>query len=493
MSKSQINSVLKSVQKITRNNFIFHDMIGVGGFGKVWKVQFQKTSLLFSLKEMSKSKVIRKNSKDNIYKEKEIMSSLYHPFIVNMYATFQDQDNLYMLMDYLAFSDLRYQISRVTSFTEAQIKFFAANIILGLEYIHKMGFVHRDIKPENLLLDDKGFLHISDFGIACKKNEKNYFNEMSGTPGYMPPEVLSEQNFYYESDYFALGIICYELMMNDRPFNQKNRHQMLKEFEKIEDIHLTPESSSFSEELCDFVNKLLIKDHTMRLGANGVEEIKNHKLFKSLNWRRLYHKNVRSPFIPKPYGRKSHHSISSNKTNDNEDSSSDSNDAEKHGNSFINYSCVHLIPNKPSFFYNSGLRASNSTGNILKSPSEFTPRKLVLKPKDFQTPLKPVERITKKKLSLNSVSKMKCELPSINKSSTLTNDNSILGKSNLFQAVLPNQIYIRKSSTKELRKKFFDQSTMLKGIKPMPKLTQRKSALNVLYFKGKSLSSVSCL
>jgi serine/threonine protein kinase len=200
-------------------------VVGKGGFGKVWKVQSKKYKKQYALKEMSKAKIIDKKSEKSIKYERELLSRLKHPFIVNMKYAFQDYENLYLVMDLLTGGDLRYHISRHKKFSEEQtsnillnfLGFFIGCILLGLEYLHQNSVLHRDIKPENLVLDEKGYVRITDFGIA-KLHQKENSCETSGTPGYMSPEVMCGQNHSVAVDYFALGVIAYEFM-NGRVFN----------------------------------------------------------------------------------------------------------------------------------------------------------------------------------------------------------------------------------------------------------------------------------
>ena len=210
---------------INRNNFKFISIIGQGGFGKVWKVELKKTNQEYAMKEISKLKIIDKNSEKNIKSERNLLSKMCHPFIITMHYSFQDNENLYLILDLLSGGDLRYHINKKIKFTEEQAKFIIGCTILGLEYCHKNYIIHRDIKPENLLLDENGYIKISDFGIAKIQIENNK-NETSGTPGYMAPEVLFCQNHTIVVDYFALGIICYELMKNIRPYIGKSKKEI---------------------------------------------------------------------------------------------------------------------------------------------------------------------------------------------------------------------------------------------------------------------------
>ena len=161
---------------------------------------------------MQKVKDINKKSERAIKAERNLLQQLKHLFIVNMHFAFQDFENLYLVMDLLKGGDLRYHISRKKKFTEKQIKFFIACIVVGLEYIHSKKIIHRDIKPENLVLDDNGYVHITDFGVA-KMYAKNNCSETSGTPGYMAPEVMRGLSHSYSVDFFGLGVIAYEFIL----------------------------------------------------------------------------------------------------------------------------------------------------------------------------------------------------------------------------------------------------------------------------------------
>ena len=250
---------------------------------------------------MSKVKIISKRSEDNIISEKNILSKINHPFIVNMHFSFQDYDNLYLIMDYLSGGDLRYHLSHRKSslFTETQTKFFLSNIIIALEYIHSKKIIHRDIKPENLLLDEKGYLRLTDFGIAVYIN-KEYTKESNGTEGYVAPEVLLQQGYNYSSDYYGLGVIGYELMQGNRPYytGKKNEYKDLILIYQPK-IKTTQMKKGWSENSRDFINKLLQRRPIKRLGYSGIREIKNHVWMKDINWELLKNKKLRSPYIPK--------------------------------------------------------------------------------------------------------------------------------------------------------------------------------------------------
>ena len=203
---------------------------------------------------MSKLRIIDKKSEKSINTEREFLSKLHNPFIVNMHYAFQDSENLYLVMDLMSGGDLRYHISRHKKFSEEQTRFFICGIIIALEYIHENNVIHRDIKPENLVLDNKGYIRLTDFGIA-KENMPDYNGKNR--------KEIKEQ------------------MMN-------NPIQL-----KFSDIN-----EGWSKESIDFINKLLKQEPENRIGYNGIYELKNHLWLRYYPWDMLQNKNLPSPFIP---------------------------------------------------------------------------------------------------------------------------------------------------------------------------------------------------
>ena len=174
-----------------------------------------------------------------------------------------------------------------------------ACITLGLEYCHTNNIIHRDIKPENLVLDKKGYVKITDFGIA-KKNEKDNSSETSGTLGYMAPEVIFAQNHSFAVDYFALGVIGYEFMKGVRPYNGRTRREIKdKIISKQERIKKDEIPNGWSIESADCINRLIQRKPSKRLGFRGATEVKEHSWFKYYAWKDLYLRKIKSPFIPK--------------------------------------------------------------------------------------------------------------------------------------------------------------------------------------------------
>ena len=286
-------------EKLTKSSFKFLSIIGRGGFGKVWKVFSKKYKTIYALKEMSKTKIIDKRSEKSVKAERDLLEMMNHPFIINMHFSFQDNDHLYITMDLLTGGDLRYHLCRNKKFSESETKFFIACIILSLEYIHTNNIIHRDLKPENLVLNNKGYVKLTDFGIAKVYAKENY-KETSGTPGYMAPEVMCSQNHTIAVDYFALGVIGYEFMNGKRPYIGKNRKEIKAKILSTQ-IQVKKEMvpNGWSIESADFINRLIQRKPANRLGLRGPTEVKEHSWFKEYDWKNLYCENLISPFQPK--------------------------------------------------------------------------------------------------------------------------------------------------------------------------------------------------
>ena len=292
------NYIIILLNIVNRNNFDFLYVIGKGGFGKVWKVKSKKTKISYALKEMSKLKVIDKKSIKSINSERELLSKLHHPFLVNMHYAFQDNENLYLVMDLLTGGDLRFHISRHKKFSEEQTRFFICGIIFALEYIHSHNIIHRDIKPENLVLDENGYIRLTDFGIA-KENLPDNSSETSGTPGYMSPEVMKSLNHSFPADYFALGVIGYEFMKGERPYCGRNRKEIKEQImSRQAEIKMEDINENWSKESADFINKLLMRKPEQRLGFRGINELKEHPWLKYYPWLLIKDKSLPSPFVP---------------------------------------------------------------------------------------------------------------------------------------------------------------------------------------------------
>ena len=300
--------------RLNLDDFCLLYPIGRGGFGRVWKVRLKRQynskisdirlqknkSRIFAMKEISKAKISLKKSIKSVANERKFLEKFQFNLLCNMYYAFQDDDTLYIIMDYLSGGDLRYMICRRNFFTEEETKFIAACITLNLNYIHDKNVIHRDIKPENLVFGANGYLHLTDFGIALEYHRgENGVRSASGTPGYMAPEAITNKRQEFSVDYFALGVIVYELMLGERPYQGKNRKEIKEQMMNLEiklDKDDLPEDWK-DENIIDFINKLLERKKKKRLGYKTDLEVKNHPYFNNISFNLIENMKFESPFI----------------------------------------------------------------------------------------------------------------------------------------------------------------------------------------------------
>jgi len=221
------------------------------------------------------------------------------PFIVCMTYAFQTPDKLCFILDLMNGGDLHYHLSQHGVFSEDNMKFYAAEVILGLEHMHRRFVVYRDLKPANILLDENGHIRISDLGLACDFSRKKPHASV-GTHGYMAPEVLAKGQAYDSSaDWFSLGCMLYKLLRGHSPFRQhrvKDKHE-IDRMTMTMDIELP---NSFTEELKDLLENLLAREVNQRLGCmgRGADEVKEHPFFADLDWQLVYLQKYTPPLIP---------------------------------------------------------------------------------------------------------------------------------------------------------------------------------------------------
>ena len=280
---------------VKKDDFIFLYPIGRGCFGKVYKAKHRNTNKIIAIKQMSKTKIIDSNSERSVMQERLFLSNLRNKFIVNMIFSFQDSINLYLGLELMKGGDLRYHLINYSrNFTESQLKFLVSNLIMGLEYIHSQNIIHRDLKPENILFDNNGFAYITDFNISCKKEEINTNNDISGTPVYMAPESIFLREQGFGVDFYSLGIICYECIMGQRPYEGDSRQEIQN---LLNENNYKIRNDEGISDLCQsLINGLLEKNPGSRLGSqSGTVELKEHLFFKGFSWDLLENKKYVSP------------------------------------------------------------------------------------------------------------------------------------------------------------------------------------------------------
>lgn len=295
---------------------IFHTL-GTGTFGRVKLVEHKQSKQLFALKIITKSKVIQYEQKRNVFNEKMAMVESDHPFILKLIKTFKDAKCLYMLIELVPGGELFSLMRKLRKKTDA--RFYMACVILAFEYMHNKRIIYRDLKPENLLLDADGYIKVVDFGFAKRVKTKTF--TMCGTPDYMAPEVLLRKGYDKSVDYWAVGIVYFELIFGFTPFgdNFKNDYVVVCKNiirgnlqypsyrggngnfrvrkTKVEDKKLI----TYKRQRKLIKEGLLLRDPRVRLGMrrDGVQAIKDQPVFEGLDWEKLARKELPAPWKPK--------------------------------------------------------------------------------------------------------------------------------------------------------------------------------------------------
>ncbi|KAJ1958104.1 hypothetical protein GGI12_004825 [Dipsacomyces acuminosporus] len=294
-------SGLERARKVTIDDFNVLTMIGKGGYGKVYLVQHKGTQRYYAMKVLRKASILlHKRQITFTMTERSILSEVQHPFIVKLYYAFQSNSKLYLIMEYVAGGELFTHMARERIFTEDQAVFYMAELVLALSHLHKLGIVFRDIKPENCLLNNKGHLVLTDFGLSkTALGEDGKTNTFCGTPSYMAPEILDTSSSYdFSVDWWSMGILLYEMLTGAVPFKGKAPAQILKNINKMKvnyPNYITPDAK-------DLIIRLLRKKPSQRLGhgPGGLEKIKKHRFFRTINWDDLIanYDTVAPPIVP---------------------------------------------------------------------------------------------------------------------------------------------------------------------------------------------------
>ncbi|KAG2497546.1 hypothetical protein HYH03_004293 [Edaphochlamys debaryana] len=271
-------------------------VLGAGGFGQVLLVKYNGG--FHALKAVSKAFVKEQGLVEHIKREKDLLAACDSPFLVRLEGTATDDTTLYMMMEAVMGGELfSYLQTRTRPLDESHARFYAASVVMGLEYLHDRDCVYRDLKPENLLIDLQGYVKVTDFGFVkkLKKGDKTF--TLCGTPEYLAPEIIMNKGHNAAADWWALGVLVFELCNGLPPFMDEDRLAM---FRKICNRELTF-PKHFSKELRHLVERLLDPNPPFRAGAGreGAAEIKNHPWFAGFDWESFAAKKMPAPYIPK--------------------------------------------------------------------------------------------------------------------------------------------------------------------------------------------------
>uniref|UniRef100_A0A8C1DN64 non-specific serine/threonine protein kinase n=1 Tax=Cyprinus carpio carpio TaxID=630221 RepID=A0A8C1DN64_CYPCA len=291
--------VKEGFEKADPSQFELLKVLGQGSYGKVFlvrKIRGSDTGQLYAMKVLKKA-TLKVRDRVRSKMERDILAEVNHPFIVKLHYAFQTEGKLYLILDFLRGGDLFTRLSKEVMFTEEDVKFYLAELALALDHLHSLGIIYRDLKPENILLDEEGHIKVTDFGLSKEAidHDKRAYS-FCGTIEYMAPEVVNRRGHTQSADWWSFGILMFEMLTGSLPFQGKDRKETMALILKAKlgmPQFLSPEVQSL-------LRALFKRNPSNRLGAgpDGVEEIKRHIFFATVDWNKLYRREIKPPFKP---------------------------------------------------------------------------------------------------------------------------------------------------------------------------------------------------
>nr|UAD82013.1 serine/threonine-protein kinase [Dugesia japonica] len=287
----------RPVKRYGLQDFQLLALLGKGTFGKVILCKEKETGMFYAMKILKKAVLIEKDEVEHTKTESRVLQQFRHPFMTQLKYSFTTSDCLCFVMEYVNGGEIYYHLSKARKFTEERTKFYAAEILLAIGYLHSQNVIYRDLKLENLLLDCEGHIKLTDFGLCKEEMCYGAFTKtFCGTPEYLAPEVLLDNDYSRSVDWWGLGVVMYEMMCGRLPFYSTD-HEILFELILQENIMLPSHITSSAQ---DILSRLLIKNPNERLGGGAQDaiEIMVHPFFENIDWDLLIKKKISPPWVP---------------------------------------------------------------------------------------------------------------------------------------------------------------------------------------------------
>ncbi|ELR11956.1 PHprotein kinase domain containing protein [Acanthamoeba castellanii str. Neff] len=299
MKRSGYNPPALAAKQVTVEDFETLNVIGSGGFGKVYQVRYKPTDQIMAMKVLNKKSIVEADEVVKLRTERSILTKLDSPFLVKLHFSFQNPNKIFFAMDYINGGELFFHLQQQErGFTPERVKFYAAEILLGVEYLHTKGIIYRDLKPENVLISADGHVRMTDFGIS--KEGLNAKDDRTatfcGTPEYLAPEVLEGKEYGKEVDWWSYGTLVYEMLVGVPPFYSEDVQVMYRKIlNDPVDVKAIKERDP-DPAAADLIQGLLERNVQKRLV--DPEVLKKHPYFASIDWEKLNRLEITPPFVP---------------------------------------------------------------------------------------------------------------------------------------------------------------------------------------------------
>jgi len=281
-------------KKMSVGDFDLLNLVGRGSFGKVMQVRKKDTGAIYAMKVLSKKHIVLNNEVEHTKAERNILEKLNHPFLMNLVYSFQTDDKLVFIMEFVNGGELFRHLQQEKRFSQPRVVFYAAEILTALQYLHENGVIYRDLKPENILLRDDGHITLTDFGL-CKEglmSEDDRTDTFCGTPEYLAPEVLKGEGYTKSVDWWSFGSLVFEMLAGLPPFYSQDVQEMYKNI-MTQPLVFT---DNVSEEARDILTDLLKRDLSARLV--DPDKMKKYAFFRPIDWTKLLAREIEVPYIP---------------------------------------------------------------------------------------------------------------------------------------------------------------------------------------------------